>query len=210
MRCFLGRITKQGMAWAGIRFICAHSQISAIVRSYFALSSICNCPVLFRIVKHGCVTRLQIDGKHSNSHDVDHSRGLNLQQRAAVQSVALAHPTSSARQVRCNLGIQEKVVNVSPSKHSQVLRVVKQVRETVFNNFTSGQRVDNSKGSLTRLSTSIFFKILVAEHNCDGKHLSLHSPICLSYQFPKKLFLVPIPHFSCSKMMRAVLQLAGG
>ncbi len=120
-------------------------------------SNLCNCPVLFCIVKHGCITRLQIDGnRDANSHDADHSRWLNLQQRAAVQSVARARPTSSATQVRRNLGIQEQVVHVSPSKHCQVLRVVKQVRETVFSNFTSCQRIDNSEGLLTRLSTSIF------------------------------------------------------
>lgn len=151
-------------------------------------SNLCNCPVRFRIVNHGCVTRLQIDGKHdANSHAADHSRGLNLKQRAAVQSVARAHPSSSATQIRRNLGIQEKVVHVSPSKHRQVLRVVKQVRETVFSNFTGGQRVDNSEGSLTRLSASIFFKTLVADHNQGGKHLSLHDPICLGYQYSKNV-----------------------
>ncbi len=123
-------------------------------------SNLCDCPGLFRIVKHGCFTRLQIDGKHdANSHDADQSRGLNLQQRAAVQSVARAHPTSSATQVRRNLSIQEKVVHVSPSKHRQVLRVVKQVRETVFGNFTSGQHVDNSEGSLTRLGIMIIILV---------------------------------------------------
>ncbi len=154
-----------------------------------SFSNLCNCPVLFCIVKHGCVTRLQIEGKHdANSHDVDQSSRLNLQQRAAVQSVARAHSTSSATQVRCNLGLQEKVVYVSPSKHLQVLRVVKQVRETVFDNFTSGQHVDNPEGSLTLLSTSIFFKTLVAEYNRGGKHLSLHNPICFGYQYSKIFF----------------------
>ncbi len=54
--------------------------------------------------------------------------------------------------------------------------------------FTSGQRVDNSEGSLTRLSTSIFFKTLVAKKNRGGKHLSLHDPICLGYQYSKNVF----------------------
>ncbi len=108
-----------------------------------------------------------------------------MQQHAAVQSVARAHPTSSATQVQRNFGIQEKVVHVSPYKHRQVLRVVKQVHETVFSNFTSGQRVNNLGGSLTRLSNSIFFKTLVAEHNSGGKHLSLHDPIYLGYQYSK-------------------------
>ena len=174
-------------------------------------SNLCSCPVRFRIVNHGCVTRLQIDGKHdANSHDADHSRGLNLKQRAAVQSVARAHPTSSATQIRCNLGIQEKVVHVSPSKHRQVLRVVKQVRETVFSNFTSGQRVDNSKGSLTRLAPPLssrhWWRITIVAVNichCTTRFVSGTS-------IQKMLFLEHIPRFSCSKMSRAASQLAGG
>ena len=50
--------------------------------------------------------RLHIDGKHyADSHAVDDSRVLNLQQRTAVQSDARAHPTSSTTQVLRNLGI---------------------------------------------------------------------------------------------------------
>jgi hypothetical protein len=61
-------------------------------------SNLCNCPVRFRIVNHGCVTRLQIDGKHdANSHAADHSRGLNLKQRAAVQSSIYSYSASSRK-----------------------------------------------------------------------------------------------------------------
>ena len=61
------------------------------------------------------------------------------------------------------------------------------MRETVFEKFTSGERVDNSEGSLTRLSTKIFLKTLVDEHNSGGKHLSLHDPICLGFQYEKNV-----------------------
>ena len=133
--------------------------------------------------------RLQSAGKHdSESHSVDNSRqGLDLQQRATVERIARANPTSSATQVRRNIATQEKAVYVSPSKHRQVQRVVKRVRETVFEKFTSGERVDNSEGSLTRLSTKIFLKTLVDEHNSGGKHLSLHDPICLGFQYEKNV-----------------------
>ncbi len=131
---------------------------------------------------------------------LDNSRELSLQQRAAVQGVARSHPTSSATQVLRNLGIQETVVHVSPSKHCQVQvhRVVMQVRESVFNRFTSEQRVENSEGLLTRRSASIFFKILVEEHNRGGKHLSLHDLIFLEFPVFKKNS-VAVPLFSSEK-----------
>ena len=138
-------------------------------------ANLCNCGVRFRVVKQDSVWRLQIDGKHdADSHAVDNSRGMRLEQRAAVQSVARAHPTSSATQVRRNLGIQEKSVYVSPSKHRQVHRMVKHVRETVFNNFTGGESIENAEGSLTRMSTAMFFSTLVQQHNSGEKHLTLH------------------------------------
>ena len=152
-------------------------------------ANLCNCGVRFRVVKQDSVWRLQIDGKHdADSHAVDNSRGMRLEQRAAVQSVARAHPTSSATQVRRNLGIQEKSVYVSPSKHRQVHRMVKHVRETVFNNFTGGERIENAEGSLTRMSSAIFFSTLVQQHNSGEKHLTLHNPICLGFQYGKNVF----------------------
>ena len=149
----------------------------------------CGCRVRYRLLKSDSVMRLQCDGKHdSESHSVDNTRqGLRLEQRASVERVARAHPTSSATQVRRNLSIQELPVYVSPSKHRHVQRVVKQVRDTVFEKFTMGERVENSEGSLTRLSTNIFFKTMVEEHNRGGKHLTLHDPICLGFQYSKNV-----------------------
>ncbi len=87
----------------------------------------CGCRVRYRLLKSDSVMRLQCDGKHdSESHSVDNTRqGLRLEQRASVERVARAHPTSSATQVRRNLSIQELPVYVSPSKHRHVQRVVK-------------------------------------------------------------------------------------
>ena len=133
--------------------------------------------------------RLQSDGKHdAKRHAVDNSRqGLDLEQRASVERIARANPTSSATQVRQNISVQEKAIYVSPSKHRQVQRVVKRVRETVFEKFTSGERVQNAEGSLILLSTNIFLKTFVEEHNRGGKHLSLHDPICLGFKYEKNV-----------------------
>jgi hypothetical protein len=48
------------------------------------------------------------------------------------------------------------------------------------------RRVRTSKveeGSVTRMSARILLSDLVAEHNRGGKHLELHQPVCLEYQF---------------------------
>ena len=113
----------------------------------------CGCPVRFRVVKLNNEIRLQSYGKHdAESHSVDSSRqGLDLQQRASIERIARANPTSSATQVRRNLATQEKAVYVSPSKHRQVQRVVKRVREIVFEKFTptitTGQKVNGPDSS---------------------------------------------------------------
>ena len=92
------------------------------------------CPVKFRIEKLDGAIRLQSSGKHdANSHAVEHvQRGLHHDQRAAIENIVRANPTSSATQVRRNLDLQEKPVYVSPSKHRAVLRITKQVLESVF------------------------------------------------------------------------------
>ncbi len=65
--------------------------------------------------------------------------------------------------------------------------MVKHVRETVFNNFTGGESIENAEGSLTRMSTAMFFSTLVQQHNSGEKHLTLHDPICLGFQYGKNV-----------------------
>ena len=84
------------------------------------------CPVKFRIEKLDGAISLQSSGKHdANSHAVEHvQRGLHHDQRAAIENIVRANPTSSATQVRRNLGLQEKPLYVSPSKHRSVMRII--------------------------------------------------------------------------------------
>ena len=60
--------------------------------------------------------RLQSDGKHdAESHSVETSRqGLGLEQRATVERISRANPTSSSMQVRRNIAVQEKAVYANP------------------------------------------------------------------------------------------------
>ena len=61
------------------------------------------------------------------------------------------------------------------------------MRKTVFEKFTSGEHVENSEGSLIRLSTNIFLKTLLEEHHRGGKYLSLNDPVCLGFQYEKSV-----------------------
>ncbi len=65
-------------------------------------SNCCGCRVRYRVWKSNSMIRWQCNGKHdSESHSVDNTRqGLRLEQRASVERVARAHPTSSTSQVR--------------------------------------------------------------------------------------------------------------
>ena len=60
----------------------------------------------------------------------------------------------------------------------------------MFAKTTPGVRVDETAGKLTRLSDSLFLKTLIDEHNRPGgKHLELHAPISLVYQYENNVTL---------------------
>jgi hypothetical protein len=101
----------------------------------------CGCRALYRVWTSDSMIRLQCNGKHdSESHSVDYTRqGLRLEQRASVERVARAHPTSSATQVQRNLSIQDLPVYVSLSKHRHMQRVVKQSARHRFREAQDGR-----------------------------------------------------------------------
>ena len=97
---------------------------------------------------------------------------------------------ASASDVRRSLNLVEKSrrdeVYISPSKRRAVQREVGKVRGEVLAEFSCGERIDRTEGSLTRMCDKMYIKKLVEEHNRPGgKHLELHQPICLGYQFEK-------------------------
>jgi hypothetical protein len=152
----------------------------------------CDCPVKFRVVTNESEVFLYTHGKHTpESHQKDQIvRGLKLPQKAAVQSAVRVHPMASASDVRRSLNLVEKSrrdeVYISPSKKRAVQREVSRVRGEVLAEFSCGERIDRTQGSLTRMCDKMYIKKLVEEHNRPGgKHLELHQPICLGYQFEK-------------------------
>ncbi len=47
-----------------------------------------------------------------------------------------------------------------------------------------GKEVNDTQGVLTRICKDIYLVDLIKEHNWPGgKHLQLHEPVCLGYQF---------------------------
>ena len=74
------------------------------------------------------VCKAAVSTMYANSHAFEHvQRGLHHDQRAAIESIVRANPSASATQVWRNLGLQEKPMYVSPSKHGLVMRIAKQV-----------------------------------------------------------------------------------
>jgi hypothetical protein len=130
--------------------------------------------------------------KHTpESHSANHSaRGLKLPQQAAVQAAVRMHPMASSTDVRRNLNLADKKrrdeVYISPAKKRTVQREVAKERRKVLSEFTGGEPIDRSEGSLVRMCDKIYIQRLVAEHNTPGgAHLKLHQPVCLGYQFEK-------------------------
>ncbi len=96
----------------------------------------------------------------------------------------------SSTDVRRNLNLVDKKrrdeVYISPAKKRTVQREVAKERRKVLSEFTSGEEIDRTEGSLTRMCEKIYIQKLVAEHNMPGgAHLQLHQPVCLGYQFKK-------------------------
>jgi hypothetical protein len=109
-------------------------------------------------------------GKHTpESHSKDHSlRGLKLAQKAAVASAVRVQPMATAADVRRSLNIVDKArrneVYIIPTKGRAVGREVAKVSKEVLSEFSCGEKVNRTEGSLTRMCAKIFIKDLVAEH----------------------------------------------
>ena len=150
----------------------------------------CECPVKYRVFKTPKEMHLFAHDKHTpDSHSKDFTvRGLKLPQKAAVASAVRVQPMATSADVRRSLNIVDKArrdeVYVSPSKGRTIGREVGKVRREVLSEFSCGEQVDRTEGSLTRMCSNIFIKDLVAEHNRpDGAHLELHAPVCVGHQF---------------------------
>jgi hypothetical protein len=60
---------------------------------------------------------------------------------------------------------------------------VASARARALQPFTQGGQLRGEEGSLVRSSEKIFLQTLVREHNEGGKHLDLHQPVCLGFQY---------------------------
>ena len=77
----------------------------------------------------------------------------------------------------------DPMVKVSPTKQRMVQRAVARARAKALLPFTMGEELKGDEGSLNRFSEQIFLKDLVDDHNSGAKHLELHQPVCLGYQY---------------------------
>ncbi len=97
---------------------------------------------------------------------------------------------ANSTDVRRNLNLVDKKrrdeVYISPAEKRTVQHEVAKERRKVLSEFTSGEQIDRTEGSITRMCDKIYIRKLVAEHNMPGgAHLQLHQPVCLGYQFEK-------------------------
>ena len=146
----------------------------------------CNCPVKFRIFASQSLIKLETQGEHTpESHVLDKvTKFLSIPQAAAIDSVVTTNPMGNATAVRRGLELHpDPMVKVSPSKQRMVQRAVARARAKALLPFTMGEELKGDEGSLNRFSEQIFLKDLVDDHNSGAKHLELHQPVCLGYQY---------------------------
>jgi hypothetical protein len=87
------------------------------------------------------------------------------------------HPMATSTNVRRNLRLVDKKrrdeVYVSPAKKRTVQREVAKERRRVLSEFTNGEQIDRTEGSLTRMCEKIYIQNLVAEHKRPGSSAGL-------------------------------------
>ena len=146
----------------------------------------CGCNVKFRVTATAAVIQLEAQGEHTaESHVLDKvSKFLTVQQSSALEQMVSTNPMASSTTVRHGLELlPDSASKISPSKARLVARAVSAARARALLPFSQGEDLSGDEGSLTRLSSKILLSDLVNEHNRGGKHLELHQPVCLAYQF---------------------------
>ena len=146
----------------------------------------CECNVKFRVTATADLIYLEGQGEHTaQSHVQDKvSKFLTVQQSSALEQMVSTNPMASSTTVRRGLELlPDSASKISPSKARLVRRAVARARARALQPFSQGGDLSGDEGSLTRLSSKILLSDLVNEHNRGGKHLELHQPVCLGYQF---------------------------
>jgi len=150
----------------------------------------CGCKVKFRVTATAAVIQLEAQGEHTaESHVQDKvSKFLTVQQSSALEQMVSTNPMASSTTVRRGLELlPDAASKISPSKARMAARAVAKARARALLPFSQGEDLSGDEGSLTRLSSKILLSDLVNEHNRGGKHLELHQPVCLAYQFKEGL-----------------------
>jgi hypothetical protein len=94
------------------------------------------------------------------------------------------NPVANSSTVRHGLDLlPESAVKISPSKLRLVQRAVSKARARTLDPSTQGENLKGEKGSLVRLAKKIYLQTLVEQHKSGGKHLDMHQPACLGFQY---------------------------
>jgi len=128
---------------------------------------------------------LDAQGEHTpQSHLQDKvQKLLPVAQAAAVEDCVRRNIMANATEVQRSLVLVSPELAPSPSKARIVQRTIARCRERVLHPFTQGEKLKGDQGSLTRLCEKIYLRTLVEDHNAGRRHLQLHQPVCVGYQF---------------------------
>jgi hypothetical protein len=146
----------------------------------------CDCPVKFRIFASEAIIKFETQGEHTTESHVQDKVTRSVPQSAAIQQMVSTNPRANSSTVRRGLDLlPESAVKISPSKLlvRLVQRAVSKARARTLEPFTQGEDLKGEEGSLVGLSKKIYLQTLVEQHNLGGKHLDLHQPVCLGFQY---------------------------
>ena len=143
----------------------------------------CQCPCEAKIVTTSTTTVLYISHPHTPQHhgkDKDKSVFLSYEEKTFVKKAVKISPMQSAGDLFRNVQDTDEAIDFSLKKSVQYH--VRKERRGIRAYLLDDVEVDDTLGSLSRLSDKIWFKTALDQHNA-GQCMDLFKVYCIGRQF---------------------------
>ena len=143
----------------------------------------CQCPCEAKIVTTSTTTVLYISHPHTPQHhgkDKDKSVFLSYEEKTFVNKAVKISPMQSAGDLLSNVQDTDEAIDFSLKKSVQYH--VRKERRGIRAYLLDDVEVDDTLGSLSRLSDKIWFKTALDQHNA-GQCMDLFKVYCIGRQF---------------------------
>ena len=124
----------------------------------------CNCKTQVKIERTATEVILWVCNRHDEeSHSEDRSKFLKTDQRSALARQVRANPAAAPRHIAAAIGNMNPSKKIDPAMQRSVHRYVKSQRQSLFETFVGGVRLDSTYGSLHMMCTTLMLVDLLAK-----------------------------------------------